>query len=196
MNLQKIRVGGLNDAKCLAKIHKRAISVDILSIINNDDVLYRFYLNLLSSEDILVAVKEINQENIISFAVFIKSSARYDSILKKFFFGEILQIFLSCIKSTKALKMIIGRLKKPIICTTLNISDYPELIICATDPHYQSKGFGSEVVQFGLETMSLKNCIVKTHSPDAKIFYSRLGFIEIGYEKTGNWDLSILLYSN
>ena len=195
MDTKKLRLGVINDAQYLAQIHKRAISVDILSVINNDNVLYLFYRKILSSDDIVVVVKETDQGNVISFAVFLKKPSQFNIILKKFYFRQFFPILLSCIKSKKALKMVIGRFKKPIILTPFNVSDYPEIIISATDPQYQSMGFGSQVVQYGLESLSLKNCIVKTHSPDAKRFYHRLGFIDIGYEKTGNWNLSVLLYS-
>jgi len=196
LNTKKPRIGVIHDAKYLAQIHKRAISVDILSVIDNDNVLYQFYRKILTSDDIVVVVKETDLGNVISFAVFLKKPAKFKIILKKFYFRQFLPILLSCIKSKKALKMALGRFKKPIILTTFNVSDYPEIIISATEPQNQSMGFGSEVVKYGLEVLSLKNCIVKTHSPDAKRFYHRLGFIDIGYEKTGNWDLSVLLYSN
>ena len=195
MDKNNLRFGILNDAQDLAKIHKRAISVDILSVINNDNILYMFYREILSSDDISVIVKETDMGNLISFSVFLKKPKQLNNIIKKVFSRKLLSILLSCIKSKNALKMVIGRFKKPIILTTFNVSDYPELIISATDPQYQSLGFGSQVVQYGLETLSLKKCIVKTHSPDAKRFYHRLGFNDIGYEKTGNWNLSVLLYS-
>lgn len=195
MDKNKIRFGKIEDAQDLAKIHKNAISVDILSILNNDEVLSNFYEQILSSDDVCVFVKETDQGTIASFAVFLKKSTHINKMMKKFYYTNFLSILLSCIKSKNALIMIIGRLKKTKIITSVNITNCPELFIIATDSLYQSQGFGSQIIKFGLEMLSLKRCIVKTHSSYAKKFYERLGFIDVGYEQTGNWMLRVLMYS-
>jgi ribosomal protein S18 acetylase RimI-like enzyme len=186
-----LRKANVSDATAMAKIHKESLAVDMLSRLNNDRLLVKYYECFI--DKINYWVVESDTHELISFVGITPDKDRYEKLLMEFCKSHITDILISCTRSPTAFIMMIN--KTLFDKTGKEKSDFSnEIVIAVTNPEYQSKGYGSSCMEYALKMSDVKTCIVKTHSDRALLFYKRFGFRQIYKAFDGNWNLSVMVY--
>jgi ribosomal protein S18 acetylase RimI-like enzyme len=192
-----IRKAELSDALEMAKIHKSSLAVDMLSQLNNDDLIVKYYKYFIGKIDFYVL--ELDTHELVSFVGITTREFDYEEELKKFCKMYIMDILASCIKSIKAFRMILRKVLSPSNgAIQLNAGKRViipfEIHITVTKPQYQSMGCGKLCLNHAVEQLGITSCIVKTHSRRAARFYEKCGFKKTNAAFDGNWNLIVLSY--
>lgn len=189
------------DISSLVDIHMRALPDDLLPRLGHNYLRYEFYPRVLKSSYATTWV--VDEDDKLKAIMIVSSSpAQLTAELSrnKFILG--VHLLLGALYNLKTLKTILAHLKgfrsemgEGFECLDLSLAC--EIYLIATDPVLQSQGLGSQLVVHGLGNLSGKcnQCLVKTSSDDARRFYLRHGFVDVGLEYRGNKPYHILLNS-
>ena len=66
-------------------------------------------------------------------------------------------------------------------------SGVPEIYLMGVRPSQQGRGLGGQLISYGLDRLTRRygSCLVRTDKEDARRFYCRNGFVQIGLERRG-----------
>jgi ribosomal protein S18 acetylase RimI-like enzyme len=71
--------------------------------------------------------------------------------------------------------------------------EHAELYVIATHPEARGTGVGTSILRAGLDALP-GDCLVRTSAPRARDFYLKHGFAEVGSERRGSREFSVLGY--
>lgn len=190
----------MNDIRDIAEIHSAALPGDLLPRLGRRFLRNVFYPSVVDSKRALVIVQE-ELGKICSFIVFAYDS---EAITKEVTSRRTVMaayVFAALLRDILLLGELLSHARgfRTELLSDIDASIYkiPELFVMATAPEYQSQGRGGKLLDRGIEILSKTHtkCLVKTSSRQAKEFYERHGFREIGSEYRGTRQVLLLLRS-
>ena len=191
-----IRKATDQDIPYLSSIHMAALPDDLLPRLGTAFLTRCFYPAGIDSKNAFILVN-VNAENCIcAFSVFAYDSELFLQAVKRrkfFLFFSMFKTVLASLSFLKEIAIYLRKFRMVLKETDIDLSRFPELYLIATNPEYQGLGLGGELLTEGLARLRTEGCLVKTSSTDAKRFYIRHGFREIGKEYRGSRCLSVLL---
>jgi ribosomal protein S18 acetylase RimI-like enzyme len=195
-----IRQAEVNDIPQIVDIHLRALPGDLLPRLGRSYLLNVLYPQIFKSQSTLNLVNDDNGL-VNSFCIYAYNSSDLTKHITKNKLILARYLSISLLKDLSILKEVFSLLKGSkirLLSTDENFldKDLPEIYIIATDPQYQKRGLGKEIIREGFLYLFKDHpaCLVRTSSEFAKNFYLNLGFTLFGAEYRGSRILHLLVY--
>jgi len=197
-----IRQAEINDIPQIVDIHLRALPGDLLPRLGRSYLLNVLYPQIFKSQSTLNLVNDDNGL-VNSFCIYAYNSSDLTKYITKNKIVLAKYLSLCLLKDISIIKEVFSLLKGPKIQLFSKDDNFldnglPEIYIIATDPQYQKRGLGKEILKEGFLYLfkDYPACLVKTSSESAKNFYLNLGFTLFGSEYRGSRILHLLVYKS
>jgi len=199
--VEMIKPATLADVDAMTEIQLLALPDSLISKCGANYLKAVFFPAVLRSPHCFTVIHELeNQAK--SFAVFALNSRALSKAVMENKRGTILSILPRLMRDRRLLFSIIAYtcFRKIALREEIeNSLDLPELYVFATHPSEKGKGYGSRLLEKGLQTLFKQKkdqigCLVRTPSSTAHSYYLRRGFSDIGVETVGKSKKYMLLY--
>jgi ribosomal protein S18 acetylase RimI-like enzyme len=196
-----IRQAEKKDIPQIVDVHLRALPDDLLPRLGRNYLLNELYPMIFDSNRTFNLVNDDNGL-VNAFCIYAYDSKELTKLVTKNKLILAKYLSLCLLKDIRVLKEVIALIKGPnidLISKDENFLDkgLPEIYIIATDPQYQKKGIGKDILATGFLSLikEYPGCLVRTSAEIARDFYLRYGFSLFGFEYRGRRKFYLLIYN-
>jgi ribosomal protein S18 acetylase RimI-like enzyme len=195
-----IRYARIEDIPDITDVHLRALPEDLLPRLGRSYLVKEFYPQVFRCADTFTLVNEENNR-VNAFCIFAGDSRALTGQVMRNKMRLAGYLAVSLVKDLRVFNEVTAILKGSRIELNAGEGDHlnaglPEIYIIATDPQFQSRGLGREIIEKGWSILSARSpaLLVRTSAERARDFYLRFGFRIFGYEFRGKRKLNLLIY--